>query len=316
METSRGLSIQDIGDDRYDPEMTPSTGPRFHLYLPQMRMSHDAIVGRARAAEAAGFEGIAFMDHLAPPLAFEHDMWEAMEIAGWVLARTSTLVVGHLVLCDAFRHPAVLARQVVSLDHCSNGRFELGIGWGSVPEEFTTFSVGDIDPPARVARLEESLEIMLRLWSGESFDFAGEHFTLAGARQRPTPLGHIPITIGGTGRRTLGLVKQYADWWNVPIYGLDRIDELRPAAGEAKVSVQVTAALLTDESQRDDVLALAQRRFGRTAMTDHLVIGTTEQMAAEFAELAARGIERFYVWFTDFAPVETLDRFAEVIRAS
>src|SRR4051794_1012880 len=98
-----------------------------------MRMAPEAIVDRARAAEAAGFEGIAFMDHLAPPLATGQDMWEAMAIAGWVLARTDTLTVGHLVLCDPLRHPAVLARQVATLDHLSGGRFELGIGWGSVP---------------------------------------------------------------------------------------------------------------------------------------------------------------------------------------
>ena len=88
----------------------------FHLFLPQMRMTHDAIVERALAAEAAGFEGMSFMDHLAPPMALDQDMWEAMSIAGWVLARTSTLKVGHLVLCDSFRHPAVLARQVTSPD--------------------------------------------------------------------------------------------------------------------------------------------------------------------------------------------------------
>lgn len=61
--------------------------PRFHLFLPQMRISHAAIVERALAAEAVGFEGIAFMDHLAPPLNWGHDMWEALSIAGWVLAR-------------------------------------------------------------------------------------------------------------------------------------------------------------------------------------------------------------------------------------
>src|SRR4051812_23302895 len=111
-----------------EPAMTPA----FHLYLPQMRMSHEAIVDRALGAEAVGFEGVAFMDHLVPPLAADQDMWEAMTIAGWVLARTTRLMVGHLVLCDAMRHPAVLARQVTSLDHASGGRFELGIGWGSV----------------------------------------------------------------------------------------------------------------------------------------------------------------------------------------
>ena len=89
----------------------------FHLFLPQMRMAHVAIVERAVAAEAAGFEGIAFMDHLAPPLADDQDMWEATAIAGWVLAHTTTLTAGHLVLCDSLRHPVVLAREVTRTVH-------------------------------------------------------------------------------------------------------------------------------------------------------------------------------------------------------
>ena len=132
------------------------------LFLPQMRMSHEAIVERARAAETAGFEGIAFMDHLAPPLAAQHDMWEAITIAGWVLAHTTDLGVSHLVLCDSLRHPAVLAREVVTLDHASGGRFELGIGWGSVPAELETFGVGSTEAPVRVGRLAESLDILRR----------------------------------------------------------------------------------------------------------------------------------------------------------
>lgn len=284
--------------------------PTFHLFLPQMRMSHQAIADRALAAEAAGFEGIAFMDHLAPPLALEHDMWEAMSIAGWVLARTTTLKAGHLVLCDSLRHPAVLARQATSLDHASGGRFELGIGWGSVPQELATFGVGSTEPRQRVGRLAESLDIIARLWTGEEFDYCGEYFTLTGARQRPTPLGHIPVTVGGVGRRTLAIVRAHADWWNLQVNHLDKLDELRPHVGGARVSVQPMVALLAEESQRAEVTALARRRFSGMG---RVVVGTAAELAEYFAGLHARGVERFYPWFADFAPPATLERFAEVI---
>src|SRR3546814_13027288 len=99
-------------------------------------------------------------------------MWEAMTVAGWVLGRTSTLQVGHLVLCDPLRHPAVLARQVASLDHASGGRFELGIGWGSVPEELETFGVGTTEARWRVARLAEWLDVCGRPWTGVVVDHA------------------------------------------------------------------------------------------------------------------------------------------------
>jgi alkanesulfonate monooxygenase SsuD/methylene tetrahydromethanopterin reductase-like flavin-dependent oxidoreductase (luciferase family) len=100
----------------------------FHLFLPQMRMTFDQLVERTRAAEAAGFGGISGMDHLTPPMADDQPMYEAMTTTTWLAAHTERISVGSLVLCDAFRHPAMLARQAVSLDHASGGRFELGIG--------------------------------------------------------------------------------------------------------------------------------------------------------------------------------------------
>src|SRR6516165_3230990 len=197
----------------------------FHLFLPQMRLSFERLVASARAAEAAGFAGIAGMDHLSPPGAGTQPMYEAMVTSTWLAARTERLVVGSLVLCDAFRHPAVLAREAVTLDHASGGRFDLGIGWGSVPDELPIFGVGDPTPRARVARLAETLEIVTALWAGETVDHEGEFFTLRGARQEPLPLDHVPIVIGGAGRRTLELVARYADWWNLHVGVLDRIEQ-------------------------------------------------------------------------------------------
>ncbi|WP_344455939.1 LLM class flavin-dependent oxidoreductase [Actinocorallia aurantiaca] len=288
--------------------------PTFHLFLPQMRMSHETIVERALVAESAGFEGMAFMDHLAPPLAYEHEMWEAMSIASWVLARTTVLQVGHLVLCDAFRHPAMLARQAVSLDHASGGRFEVGIGWGSVPAELSTFGVGSTEPRERVGRLAESLEIMRGLWTGEAFDYHGEHFTLRGALQRPVPTRRIPVTVGGVGERTLALVRAHADWWNVPIHALDRIGELRDRAGGARVSMQSMIALVSSEREREEATALVRRRYGGARFLENIVVGTAPELTEHFIRLRAEGVERFYTWFTDFARVETLHRFAEVIE--
>lgn len=287
----------------------------FHLFLPQMRMSVDAVVDRALAAEAAGFEGIALMDHLAPPMAAQHDMWEAMTIATWLLARTQSLVVGHLVLCDPLRHPAVLARQAATLDHASGGRYELGIGWGSVPDELDTFGVGAAPARERVARLRESLDVMRALWTGEPVTYDGRFFRLRDAQQRPVPTRRIPVVVGGVGERTLEVVRAHADWWNVPIQSLDRIDELRNRVGNARVSAQVMVALVPTEADRAAVTELVARRFGGSIMGDAAVVGTTDELAEHFAGLRSRGVERFYAWFTDFAPPETLARFGEVIDA-
>lgn len=279
----------------------------FWLFLPQMRFAVEALVERAAAAESAGFTGIALMDHLAPPMAEAQPMYDAMTTATWLAASTSTLKIGHLVLCDAMRHPAVLAKEAVTLDHASGGRFELGIGWGSVPAELERFGVADTSPPARVRRLAETLEVLAALWRGDAVDYAGEFHTLRQAQQAPTPLDRIPIVIGGTGPATMRLVAQHADWWNIPLSALDRLEERRPAAGTARVSAQVMVAVVPDEASRAEITAQATRRFG--VYGDGLLIGTAPELIERFEALAARGVERLYTWFADFAPPATLAAF-------
>ena len=279
----------------------------FNLFLPQMRLSFDDLVARARAAEAAGFVGMTGMDHLVPPLADEHPMYEAVVTTTWLAARTERLRLGSLVLCDAFRHPAVLARQAVSIDHASGGRFDLGIGWGSVVEEFTTFGIGSIEPRERVERLRETLDVVTALWRGEVVDHDGTNFTLRAARQEPRPLDRIPIVIGGIGPKTLALVHDFADWWNVHVGHVDKIEELRPKVGDARVSIQQTLALIGRDRDRDEVTALAKKRFGWSRP----IIGTAPELVDRLGALGERGVERVYTWFCDFAPPDTLAEFGE-----
>ena len=282
----------------------------FWLFLPQMRLTMDQLVERARAAEAAGFAGIAGMDHLTPPMAESQPMFEAMITNTWLASQTEELRIGSLVLCDSFRHPAVLAREAVSIDHASGGRFELGIGWGSVAEELGTFGIGSQEPKIRLSRLRESLEIMKALWTGEAVDYEGEHFSLHGARQVPGPVSRIPIVIGGAGKGTMRLVAEHADWWNVHTHIVDKLDEMRPLAGNARCSLQAQVAFVPPSAPRDGIEATARRRFGRIP-----VVGTAPELVDYFGSLQERGIERVYAWFCDFAAPDTLAAFGEsVIR--
>jgi alkanesulfonate monooxygenase SsuD/methylene tetrahydromethanopterin reductase-like flavin-dependent oxidoreductase (luciferase family) len=284
---------------------------QFHLFLPQMRLSFEQLVARAQAAEAAGFDGYAGMDHLAPPKAESQPMYASMITNTWLAAHTRTLKISSLVLCDSFRLPAVLANEAVSIDHASGGRYELGIGWGSVPDEFPVFGVGSTEPRQRVQRLRESLQIMTALWAGETVDFDGEFHHLTGARQAATPLTRIPIVIGGTGPKTLALVREYADWWNVHTGAVDRVPELRPQIGDARVSVQQMVAYVPDEASRADVTAPAMKRFGGSKPA----IGTGPELVEHYGRLREQGVERVYTWFCDFAPPQTLAGFGdEVIR--
>jgi len=292
--------------------MTSAAPPEFWLYLPQMRMSFDTITERARAAEQAGFDGLALMDHLAPPGLPSADMYDAITTAAVIAMGTARLRIGHLVLCSSFRHPSVLAQQMVSLDHLSGGRCELGIGWGSVPGELTRFGLPLAASADRAARLAECLEITEALFTGEPVDCAGEFFTLHGAQLRPRPLaGRIPVLIGGGGPRlTMPLVARYADWWNCPGYAFDRLDELRPLAGTARISSQHPVGLAATPADVPAVTALTERRFGGWG---GLLTGTAADIAGRLAGLADRGVERFYLQFSDFGTPSTLARFGDEV---
>ncbi|MBV9720413.1 MAG: LLM class flavin-dependent oxidoreductase [Mycobacterium sp.] len=274
----------------------------WYLFLPQVRLPVADIVERSRHAEASGFSGVAFIDHLEAPGLPDESIWEAMAVATWVAAKTERLRIGHLVLCDSFRHPAVLAKQAVTLSDASGGRFDLGLGSGSWPAEFARFDVGQEDPVARVEQLEYHLGLITQYW--------GKGGTPDGS-QTPLPGHPIPLLLGGTGRRMMELVCRYADWWNIPANHLDRLARLIPAAGSARVSVQQMVGFVRRGSDPDKVREVSTRRFGN--LGSGLVCGDAEELIGHFAGLSNQGVERFYVWFADFAVPQSLHEFGETV---
>lgn len=276
----------------------------WYLFLPQVRLSAADISDRALHAEASGFDGIAFIDHLEAPGRPDESIWEAMGIATWVAAKTERLRIGHLVLCDAFRHPAVLAKQAVTLSDASEGRFELGLGAGSWPSEFARFDVGQQDPRARVEQLGRHLALIRRYW-GDDDEQSGP------APQAPRRSHPIPLVLGGSGPRMMELVRRYADWWNLPANQLDRLSKLAPAAGTARMSIQQMVGFVRSGSDPDTVREVSTRRFGN--LGSGLVCGDADELVGHFSGLAAQRVERFYVWFADFAAPDSLHEFGESV---
>lgn len=273
--------------------------PEWWLYLPQSRQGIDDIVMRASVAEASGFTGIAMLDHLETPMAPDSPIWEAMITATWVAARTERLRVGHLVLCDPFRHAATLAKEAVTLAEASGGRFELGLGSGSMPDELARFGFGTATGRERVAALSQTLTDLKRYWAGA---------------QQPVPSAPIPLLLGGVGPRMLGLVREHADWWNLPAGYVHRLPELLPQIGAARASVQQMVGFVGRDADRDAVIEKSRRRWGH--LGSGLVCGDAGELTDHFGTLAEQGAQRFYVWFADFAAPDTVREFGETVLAA
>jgi alkanesulfonate monooxygenase SsuD/methylene tetrahydromethanopterin reductase-like flavin-dependent oxidoreductase (luciferase family) len=272
------------------------------LYMSQYRMPVADFVVRAQAAENGGFDGVAFFDHLETPGMPSAPVWEAMGLATWVAAKTDRIKVGHLVLCDAFRHPAVLAKQAVTLAEASGGRFELGLGSGSMPEELAKFGLRSGDAAHRIRTLDRDLTLLKEYWGR---DGATER------AQSPLPTRPIPIVIGGAGPRTMDVVRRHADWWNLPGPLLARLPELLPSIGSARASVQQMVGFARRGADPREVADASRRRWGH--LGPGLVSGTADELVGYFGTLSEQGVQRFYVWFADSAQPEVIEEFGESV---
>ncbi len=176
----------------------------------------------AREAEQAGVARITVMDHfwqlggdLGP---YEHDMLEAYTTLGFLAAHTETVRLHSLVSGVVYREPAVLAKQVTTLDVLSGGRAGLGIGAAWFADEARGLGIPFPTLAERFERLEETLQICLQMWGEGEGGFAGEHYRLERTLNVPRSLErpHPYLMIGGGGeRKTLRLVAQYADACNL-----------------------------------------------------------------------------------------------------
>src|SRR5215472_3131108 len=170
-------------------------------------------VSKARRAEELGYATLVVADHLSTGLAPLSALAVAAEATTW-------LRIGSLVFNNDFRHPALLAREAATLDLLSDGRFEFGLGAGYLPEDCTQLGLAFDTPGTRISRLEEAIQLILRLWTQESVTFSGTYYTLKEMREKPKPLQrpHPPLYIGGTAKRILSLAARYAD-----IVGIGRV---------------------------------------------------------------------------------------------
>ena len=169
------------------------------------------VVRLGRAAEASGWEALLIWDHLAfvwgPPAA---DPWVTL---GAVAASTSQLVVGTGITPVPRRRPQVLAQTVATLDVLSGGRVIFGAGLGGVPSEFSAFGE-DAAPRTRAEKLDEGLDLLRRLWSGERVDHRGQHYEVNGVTLAPLPLQQpLPIWIGGNSKRALARAIRFDGWF-------------------------------------------------------------------------------------------------------
>jgi len=238
------------------------------------------------------FDWISIWDHFYSADLVGPHCHEAVAAHAALACHTSRVRVGSLVYCAAYRSPGVLAKAIATIDHLCDGRADLGLGAGWAQPEFEAYGYEFGSPKERVDLLEETLTCVRGLLQDETTSFEGEHVTLVEAKLEPKPVQErLPIWVGGSGKRMLGIVARHADGWNVPFLTpeqfaskraqlLERCEEAGRDPATLRCSINVGAA--PDEQSLTD-------QFG--AMAEVVRGGVLMGEPAAMAEQVARYVE-------------------------
>ena len=252
---------------------------RFGLKLSGQDTTIEALRTVWRIADEAGFDHVWDFDHLASigdggP---DRPIFEGWTLQAAMALATKRVRFGCLVTGNTYRHPVLLAKQAVTVDHLSGGRLEFGIGAAWAEIEHTMYGIEGLDH--RVGRLSESLQIIKSLWTEERTNFDGRYYHLHDAIANPKPVQklHPPIWIGASGESTLRLVARHADVWNASGGGdaqtmkelIAKLDEACGAIGREASEIRRSLQFGWDGVDRQALLDESAR---------YLELGFTEQV--------------------------------------
>jgi len=240
-------------------------------------------------AERLGFYGVNRDDHFWPPvLAQPDEAWpECFTLLSALAAITTKLRITQTVVCNAYRHPGLVAKMIATMDWISNGRMELGIGAGWYKPEFDAYGYDYPKASVRIAMLQEAVKVIKSLWTDPRTTFEGKHYRLKDAYCYPKPIQQPrpPIIIGGGGEKLLRVTAEEADIANISMIfsaGIITPAGLREHTEESFLRKRDTLRRHCDAIGRDwKELKIASQLFALCSRDEGFVKAMSEMSAAQ-----------------------------------
>lgn len=269
----------------------------------------------AAACEDGGLEGLFRSDHyLSVSGRRERGSLDAWTTLAGLAERTEHIRLGTMVSPATFRHPSVLAKSVVTVDHISGGRVELGIGAGWHKDEHRAYGFQFPDTSARMEMLEEQIEIVHRSWDDDPFDFNGSHYQIRELDALPKPVQrpHPNLIVGGSGnRRSAALAAAWADEYNTIFASPEECARRRSRVAGAweaagRDASSLTFSLMTgcvvgasDSEVRakasavmDNIGASGSEKEWLASLGEEWVVGTVAEAVDKLGALEEAGVDR------------------------
>ena len=284
----------------------------FGCFLYQDGLTFSEILQIAQDCEALGFTSLWLKDNLAPwihlyikcfPESSKPDFLECLTTLSALAARTKKLRLG-AILCNTFRNPALVAKTIATLDIISEGRVEFGLsaGWNAI--EHQAFGINFPSARDRVTMLEESLEIIKRMWTEAEVTFHGKFHGVDKAICKPKPVQepHPPMWVGGAGSKTLKLAARFANGWNFGLCSeahyasrLTRLMEYCHQIGRDPSSIKKAWQGIATGSSLSDV-------------DQGILGGSSLEIAKKFDSFVDLGVSYFTLHFTNRTTLRTFSR--------
>ena len=301
----------------------------FGVTLPQIKRSWSECREVATHVDRLGFDSVWVCDHVYGVPRAELPILEAWSLLAAVAAVTGRAALGTLVTPPFFRNPAMLAKQVATIDQIAGGRVIMGLGAGWFQPEFEAY--GNPFPPLgeRMRALEECVRILKSLWTEPTTTFEGRYFRVKDAWCEPKPVRTPQVLIGGTGERVLmGLAARYADIWNNMAITQSqlahkvevlrrRCDEVGRDFAEITVSQQCVVIVEETEAAARASLEKAGKIYGGhmgAGLAEHGIWGTPERVAECIERHRAMGCTGFVMEFFGRDTRRPAELFAEAVR--
>ncbi len=276
--------------------------------------------------ERLGYNAVWLDDHLMYKKTPILECWTTLAALASV---TTSIRIGTMVTSNAFRNPALLAKMAATVDVLSSGRLEFGIGAGIQQEEHTAYGYPFPEPNVRIERLNESVDIIKRLWTQEKASYHGKHYHVEEAICEPKPLQkpHPPITIGGSGEKlTLKVTAQHAnrlDFGYMPTMQLykHKLQVLENHCravgrdfGEIEKSCWPAGQILVASNRKEldeKVQRLKPENMAREDFEKDSFVGTPDECTAMMQTYVDLGVTYFMLFFGDLPDLSGLRLFAE-----
>jgi len=300
---------------------------RFGVTLPQIKRTWQEASAAATTFDELGYDSLWVCDHVYGVPMPNLPILEAWSELAAVAAITRRAKLGTLVTPPFFRNPAILAKQIATIDQIAGGgRVIAGLGAGWFQPEFTGTGSRFPGTRERLRALEESIQIMRGLWSEERFSFEGRYFSVDEAWCEPKPERLPEILVGGGGERVLmGIAARYADTWNnMAVFQGQlpkKIDALRRRCDELgrdfeslEISQQCTIVIAEDDAAAKAALAKAGKVYGGhmgAALEEHGIWGAPEAVIERIERHRALGVTSFIIEFFGRDTREPAALFAE-----